>query len=103
MEEDHPFMAIAALHKARGVPKLTDLPGCWEVKVGDDWWFALNGHDKQIRCSKGAEVPPFNAYVMYGDWPAGFIDPYGGVFAAGRGANVESFTAAVRAAIASPA
>lgn len=73
--------------------------GCWEVAVDDNWWIALNGHKEAVKCSRGASVPPFTAYVEWNGWPAGFIDPRGGALAAGEAANEDTFCAAVKAAV----
>ena len=41
-------------------------------------------------------MQPFHTYIEYNGWPAGVLNPLGeGEFAAGTGANVESFVAAL--------
>lgn len=81
--DTNPFEHIAALAAARQVRNINTMPGCWEVQLDECWWFAVNGHDRDTRCSKGAAVPPFNAYVEYAGTPMGFLDPFGGVFLGG--------------------
>ena len=92
------FVKIAALAKADGIVSTNNLPGCWERQIGD-WWIAVNGHDKPVKCSHGGTVPIFNAYLEFNGWPAGVIDPFGGLIAAGDGANEDSFIAAIDAAL----
>lgn len=90
------FMAIADFALARNAHGIKDLPGCYEVAVDDHWWIAVNGHDVPTRTSKGTEVPKFSAYVEFNGWPAGMLDPFGGVLAAGEIANEDALLAALR-------
>jgi hypothetical protein len=90
------FFEIADLAKRLGAERIGELPGCWEQRVDSRWWIAVNGKDKETACSHGSAVPPYSAYVEYNGWPAGMIDPYGGVLVAGEGANEDTFIAALR-------
>ena len=72
------FKLIADLGNKTGAAPATKFDGCWEHRVNDDWWLALNAHKVEIKCSKGPEVPPFTCYLEYKGWPAGLVDPYGG-------------------------
>lgn len=92
------FAEIVKLAERRGVARINDLPGCWEPEIGGEWKIALNGHREPAKSSSGAEVPPFSAYIEYNGWPAGVIDPSGGIIAAGECANEDAFIAALRAA-----
>ena len=92
------FTAIMEYAEAKGVSKINALPGCWEVQVDEQWWFAVNGQKLPVTCSHGVEIEPFHCFVEYNGWPAGIFTPYGGEFAAGSAANEETFEAALKAA-----
>jgi hypothetical protein len=72
------FMGIANLATAMGIEKINEIPGCWEHQIDEKWWVSLNGHKTPMTNSKGNLVQPYNAMLMYGDWPAGIVTPYGG-------------------------
>ena len=100
------FVRLGDLCIALGEHPLNKHPGCWTHRVDKRWWVAVNGHhepkpaESEAGCSKGHPfmVPPFNCYVEYNGWPAGFFDPRGGTLAAGEGANEDTFVAALLAA-----
>jgi hypothetical protein len=92
------FARIADLGCALGVRDINKLPGCWEHQIDKQWWIALNGHREPMKDSHGFEVPPFSAAVEYNGWPAGIIDPSGGIIAAGSCANENTFIDALIAA-----
>ena len=94
------FARIAELATALGVSKIGQLPGCWEHQVDERWWIAVNGGKEARANSDGFEVPSFSAVVKFNGWPAGVIDPYAGVLAAGAAANEDTFIAALQAATA---
>lgn len=72
---------------------------CWEQKVDDAWWFAINPNRHPVKVSTGIEVGPFCLYVEYNGWPAGMLSfGSGGEFAMGTGANPETFYRALMAA-----
>lgn len=96
--EVNPFEYIVRLAAKRGVTGINALPGCWEVELGDGWSFALNGHGTTVQCSKGANVPPYNAYVEWQETPVGFCDPHGGVFMGGD-LGADAFNDALLAAL----
>jgi hypothetical protein len=102
MRERNPFALIAQLADARGIRNLKDRPGCWEVELPDGWYFAVNGHGRDTTCSKGAAVPPYNAYVEWQGTPCAFINPHGGPFLGGD-LGAEAFCDALQAAITSEA
>jgi hypothetical protein len=79
-----------------GHASIKDLPGCCEFEAGE-WWVAVNGHEQPQRCSRGARVPGFHAYVEFNGWPAGLVSAAGGTLAAGTAANEASLLAALRA------
>jgi hypothetical protein len=95
--QGHPFLAVIAVAERQGVKSICDMPGCWEFDAGK-WWVAVNGHKEAVKCSRGAEVPAFHAYVEFNGWPAGLLHPHGeGWLAAGAAANTETFVAAMDA------
>jgi hypothetical protein len=92
------FLKIAQLAGALNVRDINKLDGCWEHQVDERWWIALNGHSEMRLSSDGGEIAPFTAYIKYNGWPAGVIDPRGGVIAAGECANERTFIEALEAA-----
>lgn len=100
------FVRLGELCLALDQHPLNKHPGCWTHQVDERWWIAVNGHhewkpaESAKGCSAGAPfmVGPFNCYVEYYGWPAGYFDPFGGTIAAGEGANEATFVAALIAA-----
>lgn len=92
------FVAMAELAQALGVSHINNLPGCWEHQVDERWWLAMNGHNEPRVNSDGFEVSPFSAVLKFNGWPAGIVEPGGGVIAAGEAANEDTFIEALRAA-----
>src|SRR5690606_36734581 len=70
------LVAIAELHQALGRPPLNG--GIGEYEFGP-WKVRLNGAGED---QDG--IPPFTASIEFNGWPAGLIDPAGGVIAAGE-------------------
>lgn len=96
------FELFCALAQKEDAAPLNKHAGCWERKLDEQWWFAINGQNDPIKCSRGPEVPPFNCYVEFNGWPAASFDPFDGIFAAGGPANEEAFAAVLEAEIARP-
>ena len=92
------FAAVCDLAISLGVTGINKLPACWEHQIDEHWWVAVNGHDKPVRCSTEANVPPFSIYVVFNGWPAGIIDAGGGCLCAGAVGNEENLLAAIQAA-----
>jgi hypothetical protein len=92
------FFEICQLADRLGVSNIGNMTGCWEHAVDEHWWMAINGHASEMKCSRGATVPAFHAYIEYNGWPAGFISPNGGIIAAGAAANEDAFIAALKLA-----
>lgn len=92
------FMLLADLGIKGDASPLHKFEHCWEKQIDERWWIAMNGHREPRKCSKGTEVQPFNCYVEYNGWPAGILDPFGGILAAGECANEDTFIKALRAA-----
>lgn len=90
---------LAELVLAAGGAPLNKHEGCWEHQLDEHWWIAWNGHREDRSCSRAASVPPFHCFVEYNGWPAGLIQPYGGIIAAGAAANENTFIAAIEAAL----
>lgn len=89
--------AIAQLAHRVGATPGNKFENCWERQVDDHWWISMNCHPEARKNSKGIEVPMFSCYVEFNGWPAGIINPFGGIIAAGSLANEDTFIAAVKA------
>lgn len=50
------------------------------------WGVTLNPTNERI-----GDVEPFNMHITWGGFPAGTIDPFGGIIAAGEAANEATF------------
>lgn len=87
---------VAELAELLGATPLNKHAGCWEHQIDEEWWVAINAHGDSHRCSTGTQVPPCMMYVQFNGWPAGFVSPRGGEFAAGSLANENSFIEAVQ-------
>lgn len=76
------FVGIVALGVKDGIAPIPTLPdrtfrrtvGLWDIEVCSD---------------------DYQAKIKYNGWPAGIIDPRGGVIAAGEAANEDAFIAAI--------
>lgn len=102
-----PWALVCALGQALGLKNLREqFPGqCWTHQLDEAWWFALNPHGTPCEAKPpdwniATVVNPFDVLVTYNGWPAGMFGPSGGLIAAGEGANVFTFAAALRMAIA---
>jgi len=91
------FALIAKLCEALGVSHINKLDGCWEYKLDDNWFIAVNGHRKAMKAN-GVTVQPFHCYVEFNGWPAGDLSPFGGWIAADAEANEDAFIQALKAA-----
>lgn len=101
MEASQAFALLAEYAVAQGAKSIGALPGCWERRIDDHWWVAVNGHKAvEMPCSREAPVPPLHAYIEYDNWPAGVISIDGGVIVAGD-ANEDAFIAALKRALGS--
>ena len=97
------WMLIADLAQHDGAAPMNKHEGCWVRRLDAQWVIAVNGHHEPKRYETedgpGGEVPPFTCSVDFNGWPAGLIDPAGGVIAAGSIANLDAFMAALRKAV----
>lgn len=95
MVDDRPFseaftkLVKIGLTLGSRVP-LKDHPGLWRHALPGGWEAAVNGHGEPID-----GVPPYHARLTFNGWPAGIINPYGGIIAAGEAANEDTFIAAL--------
>jgi hypothetical protein len=89
------FILLADLADKDDAAPLSKHEGCWERRIGKDWWIAVNGHEEDKKCSRGAQVPFGHCYVEYLGFPAGLFSPFGGTIAAGAVANEEAFAKAL--------
>jgi hypothetical protein len=98
--------AILALAKHEGARSIKDLPGCWECRVDEQWFVAVNGHKTPTKTtaddSGAVDVPPFHAFVTFNGWVAACfaLNSKSLLFAHGEAANATTFVAAVKARIA---
>ena len=89
---------IIDLALREGVESINEYPGCWYRKVDERWEFWMNAHGETIDTEQGVSVPPYEVYVQYNGWPAGFVGPSGGIIASGPNANEDAFIAALEGA-----
>jgi hypothetical protein len=95
------FKELCEYGLALGMKNISELPGCWEQKIDENWWIACNGHENPVQCSKSAgaaTVPPFSFYIEFNGWPAGIVDAGGGSLCAGAIANEETLITALQSA-----
>ncbi len=73
----------------------------WEHQVDKQWYFAVNRskETQTVKRTSLVDIGRGEIYIEYNGWPAGTIDPKGGIIAAGEGANEDTFIAALDAAI----
>lgn len=92
------WTGCCALAKKDGVIPVSTAPnGVYDRRVGL-WRVVFNGTgEAKDRAENHPELPPFAVYVEYNGWPAGIIDPRGGILAAGMAANEDSFIADIEA------
>lgn len=92
------FIALAYLAQHDGVSAINNLPGCWNRKFGLWEVWVNGGKDERLGGSAGTcRVPSFSALVEFNGWPAGLINPRGGILAAGEAANEDQFIADIEA------
>ena len=100
-----PLMYSKAIDYAlsAGHGNIKDIEGCLILVIDDDWTIALNGHNQTTDAAPDGAmkcpVPPFHVAVWWHGWLAGIVGPGDGDFAAGSGANEDSFIAAIDSAI----
>lgn len=97
MEICEAFSVIAELALKDGVDSLP-VGEFWDREVGP-WHISLNRDCDTRRNSDGMKVPAFSAALKFNGFPAGIIDPRGGIIAAGSLANEDTFIAAIKAEI----
>jgi hypothetical protein len=83
------FLGCCALAQKDGVGLIKYLPDATYRRTVGSWEIALNGETIQ-------------AALKFNGWPAGIIDPAGGIIAAGDAANEDSFIAAIEADLGQP-
>jgi len=93
------FHLIGELASVLCVRNINQLPRCWEHYVDEHWWISVNGHRETISNSRGVEVAPYNCWVEFNGWPAGYFAPNGGTIAAGMIVNEGTFIEALKGAI----
>jgi hypothetical protein len=88
------FSLLAELAMKDGADK-QPLAQFWERDIGR-WHVSLNRENISRKNEAGDDVPPYTAVVTFNGWPAGMIDPRGGIIAAGAAANEDTFIAAIK-------
>lgn len=83
------FMGCVALAVKDGSKPLAELPGQTYHRTVGVWEIAL--------CDS-----PIQAKLKFNGWPAGIIDPRGGIIAAGEAANEDTFIAAIETDLGQP-
>ena len=81
------FVKVVELGIALGWKSIKDRPGCTEHQVDDEWWFAINPHGEECKCSKGATVPAGHVYLQFNGWPFGLVNCEEGMCGFGAVAN----------------
>ena len=71
-------------------------PGCFTLQVDADWYLVMNGHETAQKHAD-TEVPPWTLYVEFQGWPAGYVNPSGGIIAAGGDATEQALIEALKA------
>jgi hypothetical protein len=94
------FAALCDLGIALGIAPLNEHAGCWHHRIDERWAVWMNGHKVPMPSVLEQWLDPFHCYVEYNGWPAGIFSPFGGVIAAGEGANENAFIAAIERATA---
>jgi hypothetical protein len=69
----------------------------YERKVDNNWTIVINGSKEKKY--KGLDIPPFCMYVEFNGLPAGLLDPWDGVIAAGKEANEDALIRALKVAL----
>jgi len=94
MDINDVWMAIAKYHKALGLPPMSEMDAPWIRQIDKLWWMAINGSLNGVQVD-GVVLEPFHAYVKFNGWPAGVFSPAGGIIAAGKAANADTFCEAL--------
>lgn len=90
MSEKTPLIILIADLAKKDKVKPYESPGLWTREIDQEWTIKLNPHGTQVE-----KVPPYTAAVYFNGWPAGLIDPGGGIIAAGDTANEEALAKAI--------
>lgn len=96
------FLGCGALALKDNVGVIADLPGGLYRRQIGDWRIVFNGTAEPRKPDDGPELPPFSVFVEFNGWPAGLIDPRGGIIAAGTVANEDSFVEAIETDLGMP-
>ena len=87
---------LAELANTLGASPIKDQ--VWTHQIDDAWRVSVNGHD-HARAIDGLHVEPYHFVIWYHGWPAGVMNPFDGVMAAGSAANEDALIEALEAAI----
>lgn len=92
------FSEACQLAMALGHTNAHELPGCLEIEVDHQWWFALNAHRTRVACSKNDDVPAMSLYFELNGWPFGVVGALDGRILAGPAANEHTLIDALKTA-----
>lgn len=74
------FVLCCQLGELCGQTSISQLPGCWEHPLSDDWHLSFNGHKQETLNAKGDPVPAISAFIQHrGGLAFGIIAPTGGI------------------------
>ena len=90
-------LAAQIADKEGGVP-LNKHNGCWVKKLDEHWTIAINGHGEPKKYNN-CDIPPYTMYVEFNGFPAGIVDPFGGVMATGELANEDALIAILKSVL----
>lgn len=93
------FALAMELAIARKMPPANTVEGCMQISVDERWHITFNGH-RTAQDYEGMTLEPFHSSVTYNGWPAGIFSPFGGMIAAGSGANEHTLITALKTATA---
>ncbi len=101
-DQNNFVMLICELRKHDGTPPISTLPGLWYRRLDERWEFWVNGHLQPQQTEEGTPVGPGDCYVKFNGWPAGIFSLISGegILAAGQIANQDTFSEALRGALA---
>ena len=91
---------IAELCAALGEAPVVQYGGAWIHQVDDAWRVAVNGHRHPVEIpaderNMAVTLGAFEFAVWYHGWIAGLFSAFEGTFAAGEGANENTFIEAI--------
>jgi hypothetical protein len=93
------FDRACELAMANGAENINLDAGCHELAVDEDWWLAINPHDRPRRCSRGLVIKPLQIYFEWRGRTAGFVTRSGGMLACSKDVNEARLLVALERAL----